>query len=172
MMSYFPKVILVALSSIGSKCLCTASIMSEASQIHTVAVKPPEGFDQRRMSDGEYFNQRYGNAFYKDALRDKKIFGLDVIENRDMSVNSKFKVLNERPKQKNARSKDAKPQRKPDYKTIKRTLDFYPKLNKSNRPKYLPLERSKTVNREVSNGLIDTSRFDYEDEEVITKVKI
>ena len=89
MMSYFPKVILVALSSVGSKCLCT--ILSEASQTHTVAVKPPEGFNQRRMSDGEYFNQRYGNAFYKDALRDKKIFGLDVIENRDMSVNSKFK---------------------------------------------------------------------------------
>ena len=172
MMSYFPKVILVALSSICPKCLCTASILSEASQIHTNAVKPPKSFNQRRMSDDEYFNQRYGNAFYKDALRDKIIFGLDNIKKRDMSVNSKFDVISGRPKLKNARSKDAKPRSKPDYKTIKRTFDFYPKLNKSDRPKYVPLERSKTVHREVSNDIIDTSRFDNEDEEVITKMNI
>ena len=168
MMSYFPKVIIVTLSSIaGSKCLCTASMLSEASQVHSVAVKPPKSFNSRHGSDGEMYLQRYGNAFYKDALRDKILFGLDNVETGQVSVKSMNEVLNLRPELKNARSKEAKLRSKPEYKTIKRSSDFYPKLNKSNRPKYMPLERSKTVIRkEMSNDFIDTSRFDYEDEEV------
>ena len=142
-------------------------MLSEASQVHSVAVKPPKSFNSRHGSDGEMYLQRYGNAFYKDALRDKILFGLDNVETGQVSVKSKNEVLNLRPKLKNARSKEAKLRSKPEYKTIKRSSDFYPKLNKSNRPKYMPLERSKTVIRkEMSNDFIDTSRFDYEDEEV------
>ena len=145
-------------------------MLSEASQIHTVAVKPPKSFNQRQSSvgDGEFYNQRYGNAFYKDALRDQLLFGLDNIETAGkVSVNTKYKEINQRPKQKNARSKDAILRSKPEYKTIKRTFDFYPKLNKSKRPKYMPLKRSKPVIREeISNDFINTARFDYEDEEV------
>ena len=150
-------------------------MLSEASQIHTVAVKPPKSFNQRQSSvgDGEFYNQRYGNAFYKDALRDQLIFGLDNIETGKVLVKSKYKEINKRPKQKNARSKDVILRSKPEYKTIKRTFDFYPKLDKSKRPKYMPLKRSKQIiKEEISNDLINTSRFDYEDEEVKFKCHV
>ena len=171
MMSYFPKVLTVILSSLGSECV----FLSEASQIHTVAVKPPKSFNQRQSSvgDEEFYNQRYGNAFYKDALRDQLIFGLDNIETGKVSVKSKYKEIKQRSKQKNARSKDAILRSKPEYKTIKRTFDFYPKLNKSKRPKYMPLKRSKPVIREeISNEFINTSRFDSEDEKVKYKCDV
>ena len=145
---------------------------SEESQIHTIAVKPPKSFAQSQRSDSDHNSiPRYSNAFYRDALRDKMIFGLDDIEPRDRSEKPKYKVINRVPNMKNVRSKKVNIWKRPEYKSIKRTLDYYPKLNVAKRPKYKSLERSDTFREETSSNFIDTSRFENENEEVKLKRK-
>ena len=149
---------------------CVHGLQSDSSKIHSVAVAPPRNFMSKyskpTISDEQKYYNQYQNAFYKDSLRDQKLFGfIDSTTSetvRDNKIyNQQLDLLSNGVNSYKSLNRD----KRPKYSKIQRSLTNIPTLNYSHRPKYSSLNRGKSTNEKVHKKhliekVIDTSQYD------------
>ena len=124
----------------------------DSSKQHSIIVAPPKQF----LKPYTNVNHKYTNAFHKDALRDRKLFGFSDYNSENRKVINTHQSI--RP--------DLKPlnvKQRPSYSKISRALEATKKLGGfKKRPKYTNIDRQKP-----EKDFLDASRFDDDYDDLI-----
>ena len=125
----------------------------DSSKQHSVIVAPPKQFQNSYSTNVVH---KYTNAFHKDALRDRKLFGFSDYKSDNRKVFNTHQSI--RP--------DLKPlnvKQRPSYSKISRAIEVSKKIEAViKRPTYTNIDRQKP-----QKDFLDASRFDDDYDDLI-----
>ena len=143
----------------------TLSLTSSASQRHSVTVLPPKQFTIKSSDHKRSNNYHNKNAFYKDALRDRELFGFS---SEPVVLSDHENKLRRMVNTHQALRPELTPLNRvlrPSYSSIKRSLNTPEKLDGYKKLKYTNLNRQ--PQQSPDKEFLDASRFDDDYDELI-----